>query len=130
MRIREQLCGDTLNLFGKEDHRFQWLRYYWYYSSLPFPERNENRLWASGTALSVCVPEVFYYREIVSWCADKFDQSQRVIQLQGQSPVPFISISFQNNVEASRANNHIQRRQGQTFLEGEIQWNKMLAGIS
>jgi hypothetical protein len=74
-------------LFGWEDQRFQWSRSYWYYSSLPLPERNENKVWTSGIALAGCVPEVFDSREIVSWCVDKYDQNRRIIQLQGESLV-------------------------------------------
>jgi hypothetical protein len=97
---REHLCGDTLNLFGREDQRFQWSRSYWYYSSLPLPERNENIVWTSGITSTGCVPEVFDSREIVSWCVDKYEQNQRVIQLQGESPCFLVTISFQKDVKA------------------------------
>ena len=30
---RHQFCGDTVNIFGHEDQKFQWSRAYTYYSS-------------------------------------------------------------------------------------------------
>jgi hypothetical protein len=84
---REHLCGDTLNLFGREGQRFQWSRYYWYYSLLPLLEENENIVSTSGIASAGCVPEVFDYREILSWCVDKHERNRRVIQIQGESLV-------------------------------------------
>jgi hypothetical protein len=86
-RRKEHLCGDTINSFGREDHRFQWSRSYWYYSSLPPPERNVNQIWTSGISQAGCVLEVFDFKELISWCIDKFDKNQRIIQLQGESPI-------------------------------------------
>jgi hypothetical protein len=41
----KQLCGDTVNIIGREDQNFQWSRSYWYYSTLlPF-QKNENIVW-------------------------------------------------------------------------------------
>jgi hypothetical protein len=34
-----------------------------------------------------CVPEVFDYKELVSWCTDKYIPSERIIQLQYHYPV-------------------------------------------
>jgi hypothetical protein len=41
----------------------------------------------SGIALAGCVPEVYDFKELISWCIDKFDKNQRIIQLQGESPI-------------------------------------------
>jgi hypothetical protein len=42
----------------------------------------------------VCVLEVFYAKEIVMWCIDKFDKNQRIIQLQGESPISLSPSTF------------------------------------
>jgi hypothetical protein len=84
-----QFCGDTLNIFGREDQNFQWSRAYSYYSS---PLAQKDVIWASGITRVGCVPEVFYSKEHVSWCVKKYMPSQRIIQLQDRS---LISLSPQ-----------------------------------
>jgi hypothetical protein len=41
-----------------------------------------------------CVPEVFYCKELVSWCTEKYIPSQRMIQLQEHSPVSLLPQVF------------------------------------
>jgi hypothetical protein len=53
---RKQLCGDTLNIFGREDQNFQWSREYLYYSS---PPAQKDVIWKYKIARAGCVPEVF-----------------------------------------------------------------------
>jgi hypothetical protein len=77
---RQQFCGDTLNIFGCEDQKFQWSRAYSYYSS---PPKEKDIIWASGIARTRCVPKVFDCKELVAWCMEKYVMSQRIIQLQG-----------------------------------------------
>jgi hypothetical protein len=86
---RQQFCGDTLNIFGREDQNFQWSRAYSYYSS---PPAQKDVIWASGIARVGCVPEVFDCKELVAWCVEKYVPSQRIIQLQDHS---LISLSPQ-----------------------------------
>jgi hypothetical protein len=50
-------------------------------------EINSNQIWTSEIASTGCVPEVFDCKELISWCIDKFDKNQRIIQLQGESPI-------------------------------------------
>jgi hypothetical protein len=52
---RKHICGDTLNIFGHEDHKFQWSRAYSYYSS---PLAKKEVIWTSRIAHGRCVPEV------------------------------------------------------------------------
>jgi len=60
---------------------------YWYYSSLPLLERNVNQVWTSRIDFAGCEPKFFDSKELVSWCMDKYDKNQRIIQLQGESPI-------------------------------------------
>jgi hypothetical protein len=83
---RQQFCGDTLNIFGREDQNFQWSRSYWYYATFPLPGRNENKIWTSGISLVGCVPEVFDCKEIVSWCTDKLFQDEGLFNFKENSP--------------------------------------------
>jgi hypothetical protein len=66
---QQQFYGDTLNIFGCEDHNFQWSRAYSYYSS---PSTKKEVIWTSKIACAGGVPEVFDCKELVSWCFDKY----------------------------------------------------------
>ena len=81
---REQFCGDTLNIFSREDQNFHWSRENLYYSS---PPAQKDVIWASGIAHAGCVHEVFYCKEIIAWCVEKYVPNQRIIQLQDHSPI-------------------------------------------
>jgi hypothetical protein len=82
---KQHFCGDTLNLFAREDHNYHWSRSYWYYSTLP--DKFNNNVWTYGIGLTGCVPEVFECKDIVTWFIDKFFQNIRNIPLQSNSPV-------------------------------------------
>jgi hypothetical protein len=81
---RQQFCGDTVNIFGHQDQNFQWSRAYFYYSS--HSAQNEV-IWMSRMAPVGYVAEVFDRKEVVSWCAEKYIPSQRIIPLRDHSPV-------------------------------------------
>jgi hypothetical protein len=81
---RQQFCGDTMNIFGREDHNFKWSRAYSYYST---PAAENQVIWTSGIARAGCVPEVFYCKDLVSWCADKFILDTIIISLRDRSSV-------------------------------------------
>jgi len=81
---QQQFYGDTLIVFWCEDQNFQWSRAYSYYSS---PSSQKEVTWTSGIACTGCVPKVFYCKELVAWCIEKYVPSQRIIQLQDRSPI-------------------------------------------
>jgi hypothetical protein len=60
---RQKYFGDTVNIFGCEDHNFHWYREYSYYSSM---SSQKEVILASRIACGGCVPEVFDYKELVS----------------------------------------------------------------
>jgi hypothetical protein len=101
-RRREQLCGDSINSFGREYHRFQWSRAYKYYSSLQPLERKSNQIWTSEITSVGCVPEVFDYKELILWCIDKFDKNQRIIQLQGESLISLTPSIFKRTFKITK----------------------------
>jgi hypothetical protein len=114
---RQQFCGDTLNLFGQEDQNFHWSRSYWYYSSLPLPEKNENKIWTSGISLAGCVPEVFDCKEVISWCVDKFIQSRRVIQLHSESPISLAPSVFRKMLKLPEPTITFKGDEARNFLK-------------
>jgi hypothetical protein len=81
---RQQFSRDTLNIFGREDQSFQWSTAYSYYSS---PSAQKEIICTSGIARTGCVMEVFYCKELVTWCVERYIPSQQIIQLRNHSPV-------------------------------------------
>jgi hypothetical protein len=43
-----------------------------------------NLIMTPGISLVGCIPEVTDVKELIQWCADKFNLVKRIIQLQGQ----------------------------------------------
>jgi hypothetical protein len=83
---RQQFYGDTLNIFGCEDHNFQWYRVYSYYSS---PPAKKEEIWTSGIARAGCAPEVFDCKELVAWCIEKYVLSQGLFNFKTIPPSLF-----------------------------------------
>jgi hypothetical protein len=81
---RQQFCGDTLNIFGREDQNFQWSRAYSYYSS---PPTQKDIIWASELLAQDVFLRSLTVKRVVAWCMEKYVSSQRIIQLQGHSLV-------------------------------------------
>ena len=52
------------------------------------------KIWTSGIALVGCVPKVYDFKELISQCIDKFDNEQRIIQLQEESPISLAPLIF------------------------------------
>jgi hypothetical protein len=83
---RHQVCGDTMNTFGREDQNIDWSRAFSYYS---IPTTENQIIWTFEIAHAGRVPEVFYCKDLVSWCANKFIVKKRIIPLHDGSSVSF-----------------------------------------
>ena len=70
--------------FWMRRHNFQCSRAYSYYSS---PSAQKEVIWTSKISCAGCVPEVFYCKELVFWCAEKYIPIWQIIQLQNHSPI-------------------------------------------
>jgi hypothetical protein len=81
---RQLFCGDTVNIFKREDQNFQWSQAYSYYST---PVAQTQVIWTYGIACAGYVPEVFDCKELVSWCANKFILDKRLIPPRDSSSV-------------------------------------------
>jgi hypothetical protein len=110
---RQQFCGDTVNIFGREDQNFQWSRAYSYYSS---PAAQNEVIWTSGIARAGCVPEVFDCKELVSWCADKFISDQRIIPLRDHSSVSLSPQVFRQMLRLSEPTLTFKGEDSKQFL--------------
>jgi hypothetical protein len=93
-RRRERFCGDTLNTFVQEDPQNHWPKIYRSYASLPSEKRNFNNIWTSGIVRARCVPEVFDTKYLVIWCTDNFEKDQRIIKMNGFSPISLAPPNF------------------------------------
>jgi hypothetical protein len=61
--------------------KFHWSKAYKRYSTLLFLEKNAYDIWTLGIVKARCVLDVFDVIEMVSWCIDKYEKNQRIIQL-------------------------------------------------
>jgi hypothetical protein len=111
---RQQLCGDTVNIFRHEDQNFQWSREYSYYSS---PATQNEVIWTSGIAHAGCVPEVFDCKELVSWCADKFISDKIIIPLRDRSSVSLSPQVFHQMLRLSEPTLTFKGEDSKQFLE-------------
>jgi hypothetical protein len=67
-RKKEPFCGDTINSLARKDKNFHWLTSYQWFLNKILEEKKKNRLWTTGLVNVGCVPEVFDFKELVSWC--------------------------------------------------------------
>jgi hypothetical protein len=44
--------------------------------------------------ISRLYPQVSYFKELILWCVDKFNNKKRIIQLQGKSPISLAPTIF------------------------------------
>jgi hypothetical protein len=110
---RQQFCGDTVNIFGREDQNFQWSRAYSYYST---PAAQNEVIWTSGIARAGCVPEVFDCKELVSWCTDKFISDKIIIPLRDRSSVSLSPQVFRQMLRLSEPTLTFKGEDSKQFL--------------
>jgi hypothetical protein len=91
---KELYCGDTLNTLGREDQEFHWSREYNYCKALSPAEKDTNLIWTSRITLAGRILEVTYFKEVVQWCADKFNYEKIMIQLQGKQSISLARLVF------------------------------------
>jgi hypothetical protein len=112
---KQHFCGDTLNLFAREDQNYHWSRSYWYYSNLL--DKENNKVWTSGIALVGYVPEVFECKDIITWCIDKLVQNRRTIPLQSESLVSLAPSVFKKMLRLSEPNLVYKGEEAKNFLK-------------
>lgn len=88
---KEPFCADTLNSLAKNDREFHWSRAYSWYLDLITKDVSTKHLRTTSLAKVGCMLEVFHVLDFVSWCAERFNASRRVIQV-GETIVQPISL--------------------------------------
>jgi hypothetical protein len=87
-RRKEPFCGDIVNSLMCQDKDFHWSVAYQWFLSLTPEQKLKNKIWMTGLVNVGCMPEVFDFRELVSWCACRFDSKSRTIRVavEGKNP--------------------------------------------
>jgi hypothetical protein len=80
-RIIEPFCGDAVDSLAHQDKEFNWLVAYQWFLSLTPKNNLKNDIWIIGQVNVGYMPEVFDCRELVSWCAHRFDSKSRMIRV-------------------------------------------------
>jgi hypothetical protein len=119
VRRREIFCGDTLNTFAWEDPKNHWSRVYRYYSLLSPEEKNGNDVWVSGIAKAGCVPEVFDAKDLVIWCTNNFEKDQRIIKLNGWSPISLAPTTFSQMLKLLKPTTTFKVEQAKYFIKAK-----------
>jgi len=73
------------------------------------PSTQNEIIWTSGIARASYVPEVFDYKEVVSWCTERPVSIQRIIPPLNHSCF-FVTLGFSRDVEITATNIDLQRR--------------------
>jgi hypothetical protein len=81
IRKKEPLCEDTLNSLTCQNKEFMSSTTYQWYSNLTLEQDIANKSWTTGLAKVGCMLEVFYFKELVSWCANWFNSKHRMIKV-------------------------------------------------
>jgi hypothetical protein len=74
-------------------------------------------IWTSGIAHAGCVPEVFDYKEVVSWCAEKYIPGQRIVPLRDHSPISLSPQLFREMLKLSKPTLTFRGQDCKQFLE-------------
>jgi hypothetical protein len=111
---RQQFCGDTVNILDVRTRTSSGPGHT--LTIHPVPAQNEV-IWTSGIARAGCVPEVFYCKEVVSWCAKKYISSQRIIPLRDHSLVSLSPQVFHKMLKLSEPTLTFRGQDCKQFLE-------------
>jgi hypothetical protein len=112
-------CGDTLNTFAREDPKNHWSRDYRYYSSLSPEGNNSNDVWVSGIAKLGCVSEVFDAKDLVIWCTNNFEKDQRIIKLNGWSPISLLPTNLSEMLKLLRPTSIFKAEKIEDFIKAK-----------
>jgi hypothetical protein len=53
-------------------------------------EKKNDKLWTTGPVNDGCVPEVFDFKELITWCARRFDPRTRMIKVITKTKNPMV----------------------------------------
>jgi len=66
-----------------------------------------------------CTPEVFDFKELVSWCASWFDSKHKMIKIvaKGRNPILFTPKVFKKILQLPTTNKYLRFSEDDSFLE-------------
>jgi hypothetical protein len=77
----EPFCDDTINSLAKDNKDFHWSTSYKWFLSKTVKEKQTDKLWITGLVNVGYVFVVFDYKELIFWCARRFNSRTRIIKL-------------------------------------------------
>jgi hypothetical protein len=112
---KKSLCGDTLDLFSREDQNYHWSRYYWYYAKMLDGEN--NKVWISIIVLAGCVAGVFECKDVVTWCVNKIIYNIHDIPLHNSSHILLAPSIFREMLKLPEPNLVYKGEEARNFLK-------------
>jgi hypothetical protein len=64
-----------------------------------------------------CFPEFYDFKELILWCNDKFDKNQRIIQLQGESPISLSPSVFKRMTRIPKLMTNFKSTEAEEFFK-------------
>jgi len=68
-RRKDPSCQDTVNSLTHQDKVFHFSVAYQWFHILTLEHKKNNQIWMTRLVNVGCIPEVFDFMELVSWCA-------------------------------------------------------------
>jgi hypothetical protein len=84
-------------------------------------EKKTDKLWTTGLVNVGCVPDIFDCKELVSWCARRFDCRTRMIKVttKGKNPVLLTPKVFNKMLCLPTTNKPFKLAEADTFLASQ-----------
>jgi hypothetical protein len=79
-----------------------WSKFYRSYASLPLKERNVNNTCTSRILQVGCIPDLLDTKCLVIWCTGNFEKDQRIIKMNGCSPISLAPPTFSQMLKFSK----------------------------
>jgi hypothetical protein len=120
-RRNKPFCGDTFNSLSRQNKNFQWsASYKWFLNKIP-EEKKNDKLCTIGIINTGCVPNFFYFKESISWCALRFDSRTRIIKVttKEKNPVILTPKLFKKMFHLPSANKPLKLVHEDTFLASQ-----------
>ena len=110
--------NDIINSPARDNKNFHWSTSYEWFSRKSEEENQTYKIWTTWLVNVGCVPHIFNYRELVSWCAQRFDCRTRMIKvtIKGKNPVLLTLKVFNKMICLPTTNKPFNIEEVDTFL--------------
>jgi hypothetical protein len=84
---------------------------------LSLEETNGNDVWVSIIANAGYFLEIFYAKDLVIWCIENFEKDQRIIKLNGWSPISLALATFNQILKLLKPTTSFKIKQDKYFIK-------------